>query len=244
MNVSNKEKWENTLYLENAVSCIRSLMFLSVHKDECEPIYSEDEIVDEKYKTFILALSYILDEFCKMNYKQGKKNTKRFLYTMYPFIQRIYYERDKNVAHKDRDYKTTSFHNLEERINMMKNMINSVRNACSEVLSDKYNIEYFPYDEKLRFCVFQITKDTIIKYRQVASRFFIGLHEAYLKEMLGININMPGDVCEIATKFVLFQIQYNIDNNTDKWGDVYCEMKQPYESFYNEILPKMKDALI
>lgn len=242
MSMSNSNRWKNIQHLEIAVSCIRSLMFFSCHKDDCWPIYSEDEFVNRKYEKFILELSYVLDDYCTMENKK-KNRIKRMLCTMCPSIQKVYYERDKNVAHKDRNYKKMPFQNLEERIAIMSKIIDDICNICAKALSDKYRVIFFPYDDNLRFCVYQITKDMISKYYQTVARLSIGQWSFFLHEKMGISIIIPGDVCEITTKMALFEIQKNIDNDTDIWDNVYEDMRKPYEEFYTQILPKIKNAL-
>lgn len=242
MGMSNSDRWKNIQHLEIAVGCIRSLMFFSCHKDDCCTIYSEDEFVNGKYEKFILEASYVLDNFCKIKNRQ-EKNIKSILCAMYLSIEKIYYERDKNVAHKDKNYKAMQFASLDARIAIMEKMVDDIRSVCSEILSEKYKAIYFPYDDELRFCVYQVTRDIIDKYRKIVEPLSIGRGTAYLCGKLGVEVKIPGDACETATKIAFLLIKKNIDNDTDIWDNVYENMREPYEEFYTQILPKMKNAL-
>lgn len=239
MGMSNSDKWKNIQHLEIAVGCIRSLMFFSYHKDDCWPIYSEDEFVNRKYEKFILELSYILDDYCAMKNKQ-ENHTKKTLCAMHPSIQKVYYERDKNVAHKDKTYKTIKSVSLDKRIVIMKEIIENIREVCSEIFSGKYQVVYFPYDEKLRFCVYQVTKDAVKRYCQIIDLFTISHCVAILRENFGINIIIPGDIYELTTKMAHLQIKNNIEEDSDDWLNVYEETEKAYKKFYNQILPNIK----
>lgn len=236
--LENKDKWKNVGYLETAVGCVRSLIYYSEHQEECDYAFSEEKVVSEKYREFILNLSYVLDSFC-CNIGGNKTKNKKTLCIMSPIIQRIYYERDKNFAHKDKEYVQTAPISLEAQIEEMKKMIGAVKAICAEVLSCEYRITYFAYDDNLRFLVNSLTQHSLVAYVRFTAASSVGFWRVYLYRHFGIKIFVPGDIYETATKLAVYVIQKNIENNTDNWKDVYENVDKAAVAFNNDILPSI-----
>lgn len=78
---------------------------------------------------------------------------------MCPAFDWIFYERDKNAAHKDSDYIINLDMSMSELIIKMKNAISTTKNICSNVISDKIKYEYYAYDSLLFRYVNGITPD-------------------------------------------------------------------------------------
>lgn len=78
---------------------------------------------------------------------------------MCPAFNWIFYERDKNAAHKDSDYIINSNISMSELIIKMKNAISTTKVVCSNVISNKIEYEYYAYDSLLFRYVNGITPD-------------------------------------------------------------------------------------
>lgn len=68
---------------------------------------------------------------------------------MCPSFEWIFYERDKNAAHKDSNYVYKTNISLSDVIVKMKKAIKTVQSVCSNVISDKAEYKYYAYDSLL-----------------------------------------------------------------------------------------------
>lgn len=64
-------------------------------------------------------------------------------------ISSIYYERDKNSAHKDENYKRQKYNTPDELIAILKNQLAEVRNLCKDFLPENLTLDYVPHDKEL-----------------------------------------------------------------------------------------------
>lgn len=78
---------------------------------------------------------------------------------MCPSFNWIFYERDKNAAHKDSDYTISQDDTLDKMKSKMKQAITDVRNVCANVISPIVNIRYYAYDPLLFRYIHGITPD-------------------------------------------------------------------------------------
>lgn len=74
-------------------------------------------------------------------------------------INAIYYERDKNNAHKDTNYKAKQYSSLDEIANEMIQQLKSVRNLCSENLPDVLTLNFVAFDSELFRIAHGVTMD-------------------------------------------------------------------------------------
>jgi hypothetical protein len=64
-------------------------------------------------------------------------------------VQRFYYERDKNFAHKDSDYKPAEYASLSEMSTELQNQLIHLRELCKEALPDVITLDFVPHDREL-----------------------------------------------------------------------------------------------
>ena len=158
-NISHQELWINTEYFIEAFRCICSLSYLEEHNEICQFINSKD-FIDGKLHRFYINLCALVDIHCNYSVSSSKQSKyKKMLKTMCPAFNWIFYERDKNAAHKDSNYKINLDINMSELIIKMKNAINTTKFVCSNVISDKVEYDYYVYDSLLFRYVNGITPD-------------------------------------------------------------------------------------
>ena len=90
-------EWELARYLIDSKKCIDTLMYI---ENNFESLSNLDlkSIIDSKLRLYYIDLCIIFDySFNKTELKKLKSDDK--------IVKKIYYERDKNNAHKDIDYK-------------------------------------------------------------------------------------------------------------------------------------------
>lgn len=68
---------------------------------------------------------------------------------MCPAFDWIFYERDKNAAHKDSDYIINLDISMHGLIVKMKKALRTTKNICSNIISGKIEYEYYEYDPLL-----------------------------------------------------------------------------------------------
>ena len=89
--------WELARYLIDAKKVIDSLMYIDINNDKMRNLDLRS-IINEKERLFYINLVVVIDNcFNKKESKELKRTDS--------IIDSIYYERDKNNAHKDIDYK-------------------------------------------------------------------------------------------------------------------------------------------
>ena len=83
-------------------------------------------------------------------------------------VGRIYYERDKHAAHRDKSYKKRVYNSLVDEIEEKKSEIQRVRELCSDVLPSEMTLDFVPHDRDLFRQIHRITpeKEEEIKKRK------------------------------------------------------------------------------
>ncbi len=131
-------KWEVARYLIDAKKCVDSILYIARHK---KSLYN----IDLRKKT-----SSILREFyinCCVVLDETKR--KKEMCNKSEIIKRVYYERDKDKAHKDSDYKPLKFDTFTELSSIMKKQLREVFVYCKDVLPDNITLDYVPHDKEL-----------------------------------------------------------------------------------------------
>ena len=154
-------KWQIADYLIKAKKCIDSLLYISLNAKKLSNLQMVDRVENIR-RNFYINLCYILDKKFKTKQKQKICETNQL-------INRVYYERDKNSAHKDNDYIPRRYNSIELEIKDKKCEINEVKTICQELLPDYITLDYVPHDYELFRVVHrinaQIEKDLeLIKY--------------------------------------------------------------------------------
>ena len=88
-------KWELARYIIDAKKSIDTILFISEHSNQITGINLREKITAVKTKFYVCAC-VVLDKCFPKTKKDICKD---------PVIDAVYYERDKNVAHKDDNYK-------------------------------------------------------------------------------------------------------------------------------------------
>ena len=143
------ELWINTEYFIQTVRCVCSLTYLDEHNEICQLIDAKD-FIDGKLHRFYINICALVDIHCDYAVSNSKRSAyKKMLKIMCPSYDWVFYERNKNAAHKDSDYMYRSDITLPEIITKMKRAVQTTRSVCSNVISDKIEYEYYSYDSLL-----------------------------------------------------------------------------------------------
>ena len=143
-------KWELARYLIDAKKNIDSLLFVQLNIEKLTYLNIKERF-DKIQMEFYLKLCYILDDVFKKNKKQICASNK--------VIKAIYDERDKNNAHKDKNYIPKNYQSWNEIITIMKEQIEEVRKVCFEKLPNVLTLDYVPHDKELFRFIYVINKE-------------------------------------------------------------------------------------
>jgi len=133
--------WQLARYLIDAKKCIDSLLYIDENIDSISNL-DLYEIIEAKLRHFYINLCILIDNgFGKKEAKVLKKDD--------PIINGIFYERDKNYAHKDINYERKEFDNRKILIYKLKKELNHCLKVCKEKLPDCITINYVSYDKNL-----------------------------------------------------------------------------------------------
>ena len=153
--------------------------------------------VEELRREFYINCCVVLD-------KSHPKNKKKICEDK--LIEAIYYERDKNCAHRDDDYKSPEFNQLSDMIETMKHQIQKVLVVCKDSLPNNITLDFVSHDKELFRLIYGITaeKEEEIKHRKYPeygktshgiARNIYEIMEAILldkKEILPVSANLNG----------------------------------------------------
>lgn len=135
-------KWEVARYLIDAKKNIDSIMYINKNIYELNNIDVNLKIRDVM-RSFYLNLSYVLEE------KYDTRDKKQCICRNNKIIESIYYERDKDKAHKDSNYQRTKYDSIEEIIETMKKQIFEVRKKCEDIIAKEVTLDFVPHDKEL-----------------------------------------------------------------------------------------------
>lgn len=133
-------KWELAKYLIDAKKDVDSILYCSLHGKQASFIDLKSKIELRKANFYINCCVVLDDAFDR----KAKKN----LCSKYQRIYDIYYQRDKNSAHKDYNYKETYFSSLDELVTTLKEEIQTVREACKDFLPEELTLDFVPHDRE------------------------------------------------------------------------------------------------
>lgn len=132
-------KWQLARYLIEAKKNIDTLLYIKENQKLLVNIDLRARIA-AACQQFYINCCIVLDK----SFPKGKKNICKN-----EVIASIYYERDKNAAHKDEDYKSQKFNTPDELINILKNQIQEVRSICRDFLPENITLDFVPHDKEL-----------------------------------------------------------------------------------------------
>lgn len=142
-------KWELARYFIDAKKCVDTLLFLAEFAEEVSIIDIREKVAETKREFYINA--------CVVLDKSFPKDKKHICQD--ETIKRIYYERDKNFAHKDEDYKPKEYNSLKEIANDMKKQLIAVKNLCIDYLPEQLTVDFVAFDSGLFRLAKGITKE-------------------------------------------------------------------------------------
>ncbi len=133
------KKWELARYLIDAKKCVDSLYYIY---DNISVIHNLNlrNIVKERKTEFYLNLCFILDE-CFRNKKDICAKDK--------VVKNVYYNRDKNIAHKDYNFEEKEFDTLEILADEFKVIMLHIFNIAKTYLPDVITLDFIRYDNDL-----------------------------------------------------------------------------------------------
>lgn len=143
------KKWEHANYLIEAKKVIDSLWYIILYKEQIDNLDLRGRVKDLRQK-FYLYCGYVLEN-SGLNKKEICANNDS--------IKEIFYERDKNEAHKDENYHGKRVELNETMINSMKKQIGAVRDVCANSLPENITLDFVPYDKELFRFVNSITPE-------------------------------------------------------------------------------------
>lgn len=165
--ISHRELWINTQYFIEAIRCVCSLLYLWENISVCEFIDAHD-FVDGKFHKFYINLCALVDIHCAISKSKTERGKyKKTLKIMCPSFDWIFYERDKNAAHKDSDYIVNQNYTPDEMAAKMKQAIADVQNVCANVISPVICYRYYAYDPLLFRYIHGITPEIETKFNKV-----------------------------------------------------------------------------
>jgi len=135
-------KWEVARYLIDAKKNIDSIMYINKNIYELNNIDVSLKIRNVM-QSFYLNLSYVLDE------KYNTRDKKQSICRNNKIIESIYYERDKDKAHKDSNYQRIKYDSIEEIIESMKKQIFEVGKKCEDIIAKEVTLDFVPHDKEL-----------------------------------------------------------------------------------------------
>jgi hypothetical protein len=142
-------KWELSRYLIDAKKAVDTMLYLSENAEQVSMIDIRD-VVNETRRHFYVNCCVVLDKCYPKQKKDICQNA---------IISRIYYERDKNSAHKDDNYEKKKYESIEDIAQEMKLQISEVKNICSDYLPDSLTLDFVSFDSKLYRLANGITRD-------------------------------------------------------------------------------------
>ena len=144
--------WQLARYLIDAKKCVDSILFIGWKLAELAHI-SVRNIVNEKRQTFYVNCCVILD-----NAYSGR-GAKKALCESDSIAKDIYYQRDKNYAHKDSDYEPVRYVDMADMAEDMKKQLCHILSICQAALPMNITLDFVPHDPVIFRLVNGITKE-------------------------------------------------------------------------------------
>ena len=142
-------KWSIVKDLIDAKKNIDSILFIDENRDKICNLNLRRKVEDLR-REFYINCCVVLD-------KSHPKNKRKICEDK--LIESVYYERDKNGAHRDDDYKAPEFNQLSDMIETMKRQIQQVRVICKDSLPNNVTLDFVPHDKELFRLIYGITAE-------------------------------------------------------------------------------------
>jgi hypothetical protein len=133
-------KWELARYLIEAKKAVDSVIYIANNATSLTNIDLRDK-VNSKRNAFYINCCVVLDKSFPLKKKE--------LCNSDTIVQSLYYERDKNSAHKDENYKPKQYKTLLEIADDMKTQLSHVRDICNSFLPEGITLDFVSHDREL-----------------------------------------------------------------------------------------------
>lgn len=247
-----KEQWELARTIIDAKKALDSLWYISKHDKE---IYNIRGLCYDKRSIYYINACAILDKTICSN-----KNKKKQLQQNDSNIQHLYYERDKNYAHKDPNYiPLYPYASIEAEVLSLQQELQYIKNLCIDFLPKSLTVDFICYDGELFRRINKISpedEETINKQKypllskhfnfkhQIEKRILWNIDDLKLltddeRKNCGLILKDGLTLEERLHNFQDFCINFNILFNKDLW---YSLNKQVFDEcislrdkgFFNE----------
>lgn len=161
------KNWELARYLIEAKKNIDTLLYIKDNQKLLGNLDLRAKIANT-CQQFYINCCIVLD-------KSFPKAKKRLCEN--EIIASIYYERDKNSAHKDENYRSQKFKTPDELIAILKNQLETVRNTCAEYLPENITLDYVPHDKELFRLVYRVNAQMEVDVNTV--KYPLGVFHSY-----------------------------------------------------------------
>lgn len=148
-----KGKWELARYLLDAKKNVDSMWYVAENARQLKYLNLRKKTNDIR-REFYINCCVVIDELVS-----SKKVNKKDLCGKDDIIERVYYERDKNYAHKDDKYQEHDYLSLIDIKNEMEDQVIRVREVAEECLPDSLTLDFVCYDRELFRFVMHVTAD-------------------------------------------------------------------------------------
>lgn len=135
-------KWELARYIIDAKKCIDSMMFISNNYKQLGNINLRERL-DKLRQDFYINLGVVLEK----NFKN--RDEKKEICKKDSLVEHIYYERDKNSAHRDENYTPKRYNSINDEIKTKKEEIIHIKDICKDKLPVDLTLDFVPHDKEL-----------------------------------------------------------------------------------------------
>lgn len=141
-------KWILAGYLLEAKKAVDSLWYISKNSKELYDVYNL--CYDNRSRFYINVCDVLDNSVCS-----HKK--KKDVCTIDDIVNRIYTERDKNYAHKDRNYyQMYPYATIEHEVFSLQQDLRHIRDLCKNYLPDCFTLDFVCYDGRLYRAILKI----------------------------------------------------------------------------------------
>ena len=225
--MTNIEKWQLARNILDAKKAIDSLWYISKHVNE---LYETRELCNEKRSEYYINTCAVLDKsICANGNKRREVDSDGI-------IKRIYTERDKHYAHKDKNYITSfPYSSLEGEALSLQDELRHVMRKCSDYLPESITLDFVCYDARLFRQVEKINPEDekrINKQKYPFSEFFkdMPVGESYTFKILYDIDDLNGLSDEEKEKYgVLFENGLTFEEGLQKRQDACVRVNVLYD---------------
>lgn len=176
-----KGKRELARYLLDAKKNVDSMWYIVENAEQLKYLNLRKKTNDIR-REFYIDCCIVIDELIS-----SKKLNKKELCAQDGIIERVYYERDKNSAHKDERYREHDYSSLLDIKKEMENQVKHVREAAAECLPDNLTLDFVCHDREMFRFVHHVTADIeeeILKKKYPLRNMFQGVESGPILKVL------------------------------------------------------------